>query len=212
MSALDDRRRLNELYLPPVDDFAVVDVPELQFAMLDGAGDHESEVFTRATRWLVSAIAPIKLIARQRMGRRFVEAPLECLWWADDMAAFAAGDRAEFRWRQMIVTADWVDPQMFENGVATASERLGEPPKDLRLERFAEGTCVQIMHVGPENEEAWALMTRLHDEYLPAHGLVAAGPHHEIYLSDPARVRAEKLRTVLRQPVVVAPDPRLGGS
>ena len=204
MSALDDRRRLTALYLPPADDFSVVDVPDLRFVMVDGTGGHESDGFKRATRWLFSAVAPIKQVARQRMGKRFVEAPLECLWWADDMAAFAAGNRAEFRWRQMIVTADWVDGPMFDGAVATASERLGEPPDDLRLERFEEGTSVQIMHIGPENEDAWALMARLHDEYLPDHGLVAAGPHHEIYLSDPARVPPEKLRTVLRQSVVRA--------
>ena len=146
------------------------------------------------------------------MGKRFVEAPLECLWWADDMSAFAIGDRDQFRWRQMIVTADWVDTPMFENGVATASERLGDPPGDLRLEPFVEGTCVQIMHLGPGNEEAWALMTRLHDEYLPAHGFMAAAAHHEIYLSDPARVPPDKVKTVLRQPVVPASAPGASAS
>jgi hypothetical protein len=60
---------------------------------------------------------------------------------------------------------------------------------------------VQIMHVGPENEEARATMARLHDEFLPRHDLVPNGHHHEIYLSDPKRVAPEKLRTVLRQPV-----------
>jgi hypothetical protein len=44
-------------------------------------------------------------------------------------------------------------------------------------------------------------MIRLHREYLPAHHLVANGPHHEIYLTDPQRVAPEKQRTVLRQPV-----------
>jgi hypothetical protein len=204
MGALDDPRRLKELYLPSADDFVLVDVPDLQFAMIDGAGDHEGETFRLATRWLVSTIDPLKRVARERMGKRFAEPPLECLWWADDMADFIAGNRDEFRWRQMIVTADWVDRELFDRGVAHASERLGDPPAGLRLERFAEGMSVQIMHVGPENEDAVAIMARLHDEYLPEHGLVAVGYHHEIYLSDPSRVAPEKLRTVLRQPVVDA--------
>jgi hypothetical protein len=201
MGALDDRHRLEELYLPPTDDFVVVDVPDLQFVMIDGEGDHEGEGFTHAFRWLLAAIYPIKRIAKERMGAAFVEPPPECLWWADDIADLIAGNRDELRWRQMIVTADWVDVEMFDRARAEASEGLGEPPSSLRLERFAEGMSVQIMHVGPENEEARATMARLHDEFLPRHDLVPNGHHHEIYLSDPKRVAPEKLRTVLRQPV-----------
>jgi hypothetical protein len=32
-------------------------------------------------------------------------------------------------------------------------------------------------------------------------GLTFGGKHHEIYLGDPRRVAAEKLKTILRQPV-----------
>jgi hypothetical protein len=191
---------LEELYLPPSDEFVLVDVPDLQFVMIDGEGDHGSAAFAHGFQWLFAAIYPIKRLAKERMGKRFVEAPPECLWWADDMNDFIAGNRDKFRWRLMMVTADWVDKEMFGEAVAQASQRLGEPPRSLRLERFAEGMCAQIMHVGPE-ESAIPTMARLHNEFLPAHGLVAAGYHHEIYLTDSNRVAPEKLKTVLRQPV-----------
>jgi hypothetical protein len=200
MSVPDDPEQLKQLYLPPDDEFVFVDVPEMQFAMIDGEGDHESDVFRTATRWLSAALDPIKRIARQRMGTRFVEPPLEVLWWADDMADLIGGDRARFKWRQMIVTADWVTSTMLDDGVASAAPRLGERPATLRLEQFDEGRCVQIMHVGLESE-AVPTMARLHDEFLPAHDLVAVVAHHEIYLSDPDRVAPEKMRTVLRQAV-----------
>jgi hypothetical protein len=210
MSALDDRKRLTELYLPSSRDFALVDVPDLQFVMIDGDGDHHSDAFVHATRWLWAVIYPVKRVAKQRMGKRFVEAPLECLWWADDMRDFIAKKREKFKWRQMIVTADWVDQEMFDQAVAAPAERLGNPPGSLRLERFTEGPSVQIMHIGPENEQAETIMARLHNEYLPEHGLVAVGYHHEIYLTDPNRVAPERLRTVLRQPV--APASAAGGA
>lgn len=73
------------------------------------------------------------------MGTRFVEPPPECLWWADDMADFIAGKREKFRWRQMIVTADWVDAKMLDEAVATASKRLGDPPSSLRLRGLPRG-------------------------------------------------------------------------
>jgi hypothetical protein len=200
MSALDDRRRLEELYLPSADDFVLVDVPNLQFVMIDGEGDPAGEAFAQASRWLFAVIYPIKRIAKQRMGKRFVEPPLEGLWWADDLNDFIAVNRDKLKWRLMIVTADWVDAAMFDQAVAKASERLGEPPSSLRLERFAEGTSVQIMHVGPNSEEA-ATIARLHSQFLPDHHLLPNGHHHEIYLTDPSRVAPEKRKTVLRQPV-----------
>jgi hypothetical protein len=119
------------------------------------------------------------------------------------MSDFIASRGDAFRWQQMIVMADWVDHDMIDRAVASGSRRLGEPPESLRLDRFAEGTCVQIMHVGTEDDAA-PTMARLYDEFLPEHQLVPTGSFHEIYLSDPKRVKPERMRTVLRQPVTDA--------
>jgi hypothetical protein len=54
--------------------------------------------------------------------------------------------------------------------------------------------------VGPRSTQA-PLLARLHDGYLPDHGLAPNGRQHEIYLDDPRRTAAQRLRTVLRQPV-----------
>jgi hypothetical protein len=193
--------RLRELYLPPTDDFTFVDVPELQYAMIDGEGEPGGDVHRHAIKWLFSAIYPIKRVAKERMGRHFVEPPLEGLWWADDVTDLMEGRRDRLKWRMMIVTADWVTDSMFADAVAEASDRMGEVPDGLRLERFTEGRCVQILHVGDYPAEAESLARRLHDEFLPVHGLMPNGHHHEIYLNDPERVAPEKLRTVVRQPV-----------
>lgn len=91
MSVPEDQEQLKRLYLPPTDKFVIIDVPEMQFLMIEGDGDHASDVFVSGTKWLYVALNPIKRIARQRMGARFVEPPLEVLWWADDMADFIAG-------------------------------------------------------------------------------------------------------------------------
>jgi hypothetical protein len=104
MSALDDRRRLEELYLPPADEFVLVDVPDLQFVMIDGEGNLSGEAFAQASRWLFSVVFPIKRVAKERMGKSFVEPPLEGLWWADDMNDLIAGNRDKLKWRLMIVT------------------------------------------------------------------------------------------------------------
>lgn len=46
------------------------------------------------------------------------------------------------------------------------------------------------------------VLARMHDEVIPELGLRMTGRHHEIYLSDPRRTAPERLRTILRQPVV----------
>jgi len=193
--------RLKELYLPPTEDFVFVEVPDMQFAMIDGEGNPGGEHHRRSVKWLFTAIHPIKRIAKERMGRDFVEPPLEGLWWADDMNDLITANRDNLKWRMMIVTADWVTEAMFDQAVATASERLGEVPVSLRLDRFDEGRCVQIMHVGDYTKEAAGVVRRLHHEFLPRHDLMARGYHHEIYLTDPSRVAPERMRTVIRQPV-----------
>jgi len=198
---LDSKERLKELYLPSGEDFVLVDVPELQFIMVDGRGNPDGELFQRMIRWLFAVVHPIKLFARERMGRNFVEPPLECLWWSDDIYDFIAGNKDKFNWRLMIVaTSDWLKEEMFEQAVAKASKKLGEVPAGLRLESYAEGKSLQIMHVGPPSSIA-ATMVRMH-QFLPAHNLIPNGYHHEIYLNDPRRVPPKSLRTVLRQPVL----------
>jgi hypothetical protein len=201
MGALDSKERLKELYLPPSDDFVLVDVPELQFIMVDGEGSPEDERFSHMIRWLFAVVHPIKLIAKKHMGKNFVEPPLECLWWADDMSDFISRKKDKLKWRLMIVaTADWLEEEMFDEAVEQASKKMGAIPAGLRLESFKEGKSVQIMHVGLPSAMA-ATVERLHNEFLPANKLVPNGRHHEIYLNDPRRVAPEKLRTVLRQPV-----------
>lgn len=200
MEKMDFKKKLKELYLPSQKGFVLVDVPEMQFVMIDGEGSPDGEVYTQAVKWLYSVIYPIKFIAKERMGKDFVAPPLEGLWWADDMSNFVSDNKDSWKWRMMIVTPDWVSDDMFEQAAAKAEKKLGETPGSLRLERFDEGKSVQIMHIGPYSEEA-PTIARLHKEFLPENGFAPNGHHHEIYLNDPRRTAPEKLKTVLRQPV-----------
>lgn len=201
MNDADLRARLRELYLPPKDEIVLVDVPEMRFIMIDGHGARERTAIDHAVRWLFAILHPVRLHARERMGSGFVAPPLEGLWWADDPEDFVSANRERLNWRMMIVyEPDWLTAGRYEDAVASASARLGEPPASLRLDRYHEGLSAQTMFIGPGDEEG-PTIARLHREFLPAHGLLPRGHHHEIYLTDPGRVAPEKRRTVLRQPV-----------
>lgn len=200
MEKTDLRKALKLFYEPSARDFAVVDVPEMAFLMIDGAGDpNVSPVYANAVQWLYGVSYALKF-ASKADGRDYGVLPLEGLWWADDMDDFISANKAKWKWTMMIAQPDWITPDMLATAIERTKAKLGEPPATLRLERFAEGLSVQIMHLGPYAAEG-PTIARLHSEFLPANGLAENGHHHEIYLSDPRRVAPEKLKTVIRQPV-----------
>ena len=66
-----------------------------------------------------------------------------------------------------------------------------------------EGQCVQIMHIGPYDDEPATVA--LMDGFVKANGyendFSETRLHHEIYLTDARKVAPEKWKTVIRHPV-----------
>ena len=182
----------------------LVDVPDLQYLMIDGHGDPNTPVYEAAVSALYPVAYALKSRSKKDLGRDYVVMPLEGLWWADDMASFtAARDKSRWHWTLMIMIPDWVTRPMYEDAVEAVRQKRPERLGDLRLEVLSEGRCVQALHVGSYDDET-DLLRRIHEEFVPEHGLRMTGKHHEIYLSDPRRTDPAKLRTILRQPVIPA--------
>ena len=201
MEKIDFKKTMKALYQPPADRFSIVEVPSMQFAMVDGKGDpNVSPDYQNAVQWLYSVSYGLKFMSKQELGRDYAVPPLEGLWWAEDMGTFLTRDKAAWSWTMMIMQPDWITPEMFSAAIEKAGKKLGEAPPSLRLAPYDEGLSVQIMHIGPYDDEG-PVIARLHQEFLPENGLVETGHHHEIYLSDPRKTAPEKLKTVLRQPV-----------
>jgi len=213
----DVKREHPELYAPSAKAFAVVDVPAMRYLAVDGHGDpNTASSYADAVAALFGVAYALKFAGRLAHGRDVVVAPLEGLWWADDQGAFVARDKGSWNWTMLIAQPDWIDEDAVAEAVDAMRAKQAEqamgakgendgngvnPALDLlRLEHLHEGPSVQILHVGSYDDEAPTL-ARLHDEWMPQHGLTFNGPHHEVYLSDARRTAPEKLRTVLRQPV-----------
>ena len=97
---------------------------------------------------------------------------------------------------------DWVADGMVVDAIAQVREKKAPQRLDeIRLQALHEGPCVQTLHVGSFDDEA-AVLERMHTDFLPANGLRLSGRHHEVYLSDARRVAPERMRTILRQPVI----------
>lgn len=192
--------RLRELYLPPEHQFTMVDVPEIRYAIIDGKGDPGNGKSAEAAKWLYSVVHLVKPFVKERMGKNFVEPPLEYQFWADNERDFIEGNKEKWHWRAMIVFIDWITQKQFEEAVAKVEQKLGLAPETLRLKNLHEGKCVQIMHVGDYNEVG-AICEKLYSQYLPENNLEPNGYYHEIYLNDPTRTSPDKRKIVIRQPV-----------
>jgi hypothetical protein len=194
-----DRTALRTLYAPPPGDFTIVDVPKLPFAILDGEGPPQQASIQAAVKALYTAIYAIRREARERMGKSFVEPPVEVVYWADDMDDLAAGNRDKWHWRVQITLPVWADAQRLKDSAAEARHELGDDPT-VRWEILAEGKCVQFLHIGRTNDLP-EILAGLYNDYLPKEGLEPSGPYHEIYLDDWSRTAPSQRKFILRQPV-----------
>ncbi|MBA0220660.1 hypothetical protein D7U74_03670 [Stenotrophomonas maltophilia] len=200
MGKVDFKTLDRTLYRAPTGDFVLLQVPSLPFVMVDGRGDPNTAIaYAEAVRWLYSVSYALKF-ALKAVGQDHVVAPLEGLWSAEDPGSFVARRKDEWTWTLMIRTPDAVDTPRFAAATEKVRAKLGAPPSSLRLQRLEEGLCLQTLHVGPYEDEGPTL-ARLHQEVMPSLGYTFAGPHHEIYLSDPRKTAPSRLKTLLRQPV-----------
>jgi hypothetical protein len=202
MSKVNFRRELRHLYQPKRE-FVVVDVPSMQFLMIDGHGDpNVAPEYQEAVEALYAVSYRVKFASKNELDRDYAVPPLEGLWWAADMEMFTANrDKSAWDWTMMIMQPQWIKGEIVQRAIEQVSKRKPLSNLDaLRLETYHEGLSVQILHVGSYDDEA-PTIHRMHHEFMPAHGYEPAGKHHEIYLSDPRRTPPEKLKTVLRQPV-----------
>ncbi|HTR77387.1 MAG TPA: GyrI-like domain-containing protein [Gemmatimonadaceae bacterium] len=180
---------------------ALVDVSRGTYLAIAGRGEPGATAFTSAVSALYSVAFTVKM-ARKCAGRDFTVSKLESLWWSTrGRGHFLNQPRSSWEWRLLIRVPDYITPAEGD----AAIERLiakGKPKevRNVALEHLHEGRCVQVLHVGPYATEGETI-DRMR-EFAAAQKLRFNGAHHEIYLSDPRRVVATRLRTILRVPVV----------
>lgn len=210
MDKIDFMKSDKPFYTARTDRWEPVDVPEWRFLQVEGQGDPQtSPAYSAAVSALFSLSYGLKFRSKSVHGRDYVVGPLEGLWWADDMEAYRAGDRAAWKWRMMIRQPDWITDTDLEavrpavlgklNGQAEAGTNA-ETLQAVAVTAYREGKSLQRLYFGRYVDEA-PLLIDLHDRFMPEHGYEPDGLHHEIYLNDPRKVAPERIKTLLRQPV-----------
>ncbi len=210
MDKLDYKKQFKELYQPPVKPM-IINVPEMVFIAVEGNGDPntcaEYKEALEILYGLSFTIKMSKMNGTQPEGYfEYVVPPLEGLWYADGVSfdGLNVTDKSKFRWISMIRQPEFVTEEVFETAKAALHKK--KPQLDVskvKLMKYDEGLCVQIMHKGAYDDEPASIMQmkRFIAENGYAEDFSDGRYHHEIYLSDPRKCAAEKLRTVIRHPV-----------
>lgn len=210
MDKLDYKKEYKDLYMPKTKP-SIIDVPEMIFIAVEGKGDPNTcEEFKQAMEILYGLSFTIKMSkmnGTQPEGYfEYVVPPLEGLWFTDDVIfdGLNITDKSKFKWTSMIRQPEFVTNEVFEAAKTTLKKK--KPYLDLskaRLVKMAEGLCVQIMHMGAYDDEPASIekMKAFCTENGYIEDFSGIRMHHEIYLSDPRRCAAEKLKTVIRHPV-----------
>ena len=212
MEKLDLKKDLKYLYAPSAKKIEVVEVPAMNFVMIDGAiepgqSPASSPRFQEDMQALYGAAYTLKFTVKLRK-QDPVDYPvmaLEGLWWVED-GTFDIQKPGNWKYTVMIMQPDLVTPELFSEALVQLRKKRGDQPgfAHLSLESFHEGLCVQVMHIGPYAAEPLTVGNM--QAFMQANGLRdlvgLGGKHHEIYMGDPRRGDPAKLRTVLRHPVM----------
>ncbi|GAB1471898.1 GyrI-like domain-containing protein [Chloroflexota bacterium] len=212
MKLLELKKQYKFLYQPSAKKIETVQVPNLQFAMLNGAIEQGSEpgkspAFAEATQALYSLSYTLKFMFKKRKTNAvdYPVMPLQGLWGLQD-TSFDIGKKDNWTFTLMILQPEIITKNIFEEAREQVRKKKGDSDmlNKVRLTHFEEGLCVQTMHIGPYATEP-ATIDRM-KVYMAENGLKDnVGPnglHHEIYISDPRKAAPDKMKTIVRHPVI----------
>lgn len=206
--AFDFKKEYKEFYLPAQKP-EIVDVPEMNYVAVRGRGNPNEEggAYQQAIGVLYAIAFTIKMSYKGPHKidgyYEYVVPPLEGFWWQENVAGVDYSNKDSFNWISVIRLPDFVTKADFDWAVEEATRKKKADFSSAEFLTVNEGLCVQIMHIGPYDDEPATVA--LMDAYLQENGyendITDVRLHHEIYLSDARRVAPEKCKTVIRHPI-----------
>ncbi|WP_169008201.1 GyrI-like domain-containing protein [Faecalispora jeddahensis] len=206
--AFDYKKEYKEFYLPPKQP-GIVEIPKMNFLAVRGKGDpnEENGEYKMAMELLYGIAYTIKMSYK---GEHIIEGffeyvvpPLEGLWWQEGIHGVDYSRKDLFQWISLIRLPDFVKESDFEWALEEAARKKKTDFSRVEFFSYDEGLCVQCMHLGSYDDEPATI--RQMETYVQEHGyaidITDKRHHHEIYLSDPRKTEAAKLKTVIRHPV-----------
>jgi hypothetical protein len=178
----------------------LIELSSTRYLTIEGKGEPAGTSFIDATTSLYQLAYGVKKINKV-LGADFTVPKLEGVWRVLSSLPALEVPREKWQWKLMIRIPDFVKNEQVENARELLfAKRKSARISDVMIEFIEEGTCLQMLHIGPYTTEPQTLAV-MHD-FMEANDLIQNGLHHEIYLSDPRKVSTEKCKTILRLPVI----------
>jgi hypothetical protein len=200
---IDYKKQYKNIYLPSTLP-AIIDVPKMSYIMVSGTGNPNHEEFASRTEALYSLSYAVKMSYKSNEVPsgyyEYTVFPLEGIWDLVDKSK-PATDKDNYKYTIMIRQPEFLTNELFEKFREQAKKKKPNPYlEELKLSEITDGLCCQIMHIGSfdDEPESFAKM----DAFCAEKGYIRASYiHREIYLSDPRKSEAAKMKTVLRYAV-----------
>ena len=204
MSKIDYKKELKGLYLPSSKKVVKVNVPSMNYLMVDGMGEPDPVLnpgYGLAVEALFTVSYTIKfMLKKAENGIDYGVLPLEGLWWAEDMTDFIKGNKSRWKWSMMIMQPNPVTKSIVGEAIKQVKAKKKVTVLELlKFSSFTEGEAAQILYIGPFSEEG-PTVEKVHS-FILERGRKIRGKHHEIYLTDVRRAAPENWKTVIRQPM-----------
>lgn len=206
--AFDYKKEYKEFYQPKSEP-TIIDIPAMHYAAVRGQGD-PNEVggsYERAVGILYAIAYTLKM--SYKGGRKiegffeYVVPPLEGFWWQEGVRGVDYSKKEKFHWIAALRLPDFITKADFDWALEEAGRKKKVDCGAAEFLAIKEGLCVQILHMGPYDDEP-ATVARM-AAYIREQGYALdfsdSRLHHEIYLSDPRKTEPAKIKTVIRHPV-----------
>ncbi len=207
--AFDYKKEYKEFYMPK-NKPSIIEVPTMNYLAVRGKGNPNDEdgEYKQSIELLYGIAYTIKMSKKgdYRIDGYFdyVVPTLEGFWWQDNSAdGIDYSRKDDFNFISVIRLPDFVKKTDFDWAITEATKKKKRDFSRVEFLMHDEGLCVQCMHLGSYDDELATI--KLMHEYMAEEGyeLDIQNPryHHEIYLSDPRKCSADKLKTVIRHPI-----------
>jgi hypothetical protein len=208
LEKIDLKKNLKHLFSTSSREIRWVDVPSMNFVMVDGSGDPNTALeYREAIEALYSISYTIKFMVKKEQGLDYGVMPLEGLWWTDDMTRFSGTNKDIWKWTSMIMQPEYVSEGLFSRAIEQVEKKKRlKSLKKARFQSFQEGLSAQIMFIGPFSAEGPTIENLHH--FITEKGYTFDGinqKHHEIYLSDFRKTAPDRFKSIIRQPAVKKP-------
>lgn len=156
--AFDFKKEYKEFYMPP-NKPQIVDIPKANYIAVRGKGDPNEEggAYQQAVSVLYSVAYTLKMSYKSDYKIdgffEYVVPPLEGFWWQENVVGVDYSDKSTFNWISVIRLPDFITEDNFKWAVETASKKKKTDCSSAEYLRIHEGMCVQMMHIGPYNDE-----------------------------------------------------------